>query len=198
MALGVNNGTPTLVIRWIAQSKFPKQVPPLVLKLSPRDAHWFDGAQRAYLSSIKGISTSRSFAMHFAEVCRECCARLRMGKETSQLRMMAIAAGFALNHSLGQECFSPERHQALRIKVAGVKGPQPHRLFWSLACRFSRGAEDHASRYRAAGSRQTMSGPPNLATARSNVTTCPPFRAWRVSCLEPATPGLEGRQPPFV
>jgi len=43
-----------------------------------------------------------------------------------QLRMMPIAPGLPAQHRASQQCFAPERNQALRIKVLRMDRPESH------------------------------------------------------------------------
>jgi hypothetical protein len=50
------------------------------------------------------------------------CVRL----EALQLRMVPIAAGLPAQYRASQQCFAPQRNQALRIKVLRVDRPESH------------------------------------------------------------------------
>jgi hypothetical protein len=46
--------------------------------------------------------------------------------EAKKLGMMAIAPGLAPQNGAGQQRFTPQGNEALRIEVPGMKGPESH------------------------------------------------------------------------
>src|SRR5581483_10074201 len=71
-----------------------------------------------------------------------------MGAEARQLRMVAVAAGGALQNFLGEEGLAPGSNEAAGIEIAWVKGPEPHVRFWRRA---AWGSQGHRARPRARG-----------------------------------------------
>jgi hypothetical protein len=55
-----------------------------------------------------------------------------MCSEALQLRMVPIAPCLPTQYSPRQECFPPQRNQALRIKVLRMDGPESHVTQWCL------------------------------------------------------------------
>ena len=60
-----------------------------------------------------------------------------MCPEALQLRMVPITSCLSTQYSARQECFPPQRNQALRIKVLRMDGPESHVTQWRLTMRLS-------------------------------------------------------------
>ena len=60
-----------------------------------------------------------------------------MCPEALQLRMVPIASCSPTQYSPRQECFPPQRNQALRIKVLRMDRPESHVTQWCLTIRLS-------------------------------------------------------------
>jgi hypothetical protein len=99
---------------------------PLQVQLTLRRPQPDPPAQRTYLLAVKGISASLRLDQDQPEVCVYRCDRRGMRTKASELRVMAIALGFAPEYRASEQAFSPECHQSLGIEILGMERPEPH------------------------------------------------------------------------
>jgi hypothetical protein len=99
---------------------------PLELQLTLRRSQSDPRAQRTYLLPVKGISASLRLDQDQPEVCVYRRDRRGMRTKASELRVMAIALGFAPEYRASEQTFSPECHQSLGIEILGMECPEPH------------------------------------------------------------------------
>src|ERR1700688_1164937 len=75
--------------------------------------------------------------MNYRKIGADGATRICMCPEALQLRMVPIASCLPTQYSPRQECFPPQRNQALRIKVLRMDGPESHVTQWCLTMRLS-------------------------------------------------------------
>src|SRR5579863_1842952 len=75
--------------------------------------------------------------MNYRKICADGATRVGMCPEALQLRMAPIASCLPTQYSPRQECFPPQRNQALRIKVLGMDRPESHVTQWCLTMRLT-------------------------------------------------------------
>ena len=101
-----------------------KQVLPLVFELARGTADPKAAADRAHLAAIEGVTTRLRLPQHRSQEGVDGRAREWVCLESMELRMVAVAPGFAAQDRARQQRFSPQRHEALRIKIFGMEGPE--------------------------------------------------------------------------
>src|SRR5579863_9881445 len=83
--------------------------------------------------------------MNYRKICADGATRVGMCPEALQLRMVPIASCLPTQYSPRQECFPPQRNQALRIKVLRMDGPESHVSQWCLTDEVERRGASPAS-----------------------------------------------------
>ena len=49
-----------------------------------------------------------------------------MSAKACELRMVAVASSASAQYRAGQQCFPPQRNEALRIEIVRMNGPETH------------------------------------------------------------------------
>jgi hypothetical protein len=80
----------------------------------------------AEFSGIEVIASTHCLSEHDGQIRIDRSYRARMGAEACELGVVAISAGAATQHRLGEQRFAPERHESTRIEMTRVKGPESH------------------------------------------------------------------------
>ena len=109
--------------------EFTEQMAPLI-------AHLFTGhgdrqldADGPDFAAIEGKAARLGFAVDHMKIPGDGGDRLRMLPESSELRVVSIAASLAAQYRLRQQTLAPQGHQALRIEIFGMQGPKSHLVF---------------------------------------------------------------------
>ena len=95
-------------------------MPAFEAELTARRGHT-DGATHRYeLTRIERVATSSSLGMHGDQVAVNRGKRSRVLAKSLELGMVAIATRAAAQDFARKQSLSPERDQALRVKVLGM------------------------------------------------------------------------------
>jgi len=119
---------PATVVRGASNSQLAQQMLPLVLELPGRADDADPTANRPDLAGIERIASATRFQQNRGQVCVDRRSWRVVLPKSMQLRVAAITPGFASQHRLRQQGFSPKRHETLRIQVSRMDGPESHVL----------------------------------------------------------------------
>ena len=126
VAVGRNHITPSCKRCGTSLRKLALQVLPLELELTRADGEGLDGPDWADLGFVERITPRDSFAVDCREILIDGKARVRMRLEAFQLWVMLIAARLPTKNCSGEQCFSPQGDETLRIEIPGMQRPQTH------------------------------------------------------------------------
>lgn len=95
-------------------------MPAFVVELTARRGHPDVTTHPYELTRIERVATSSGLGMHGYQVAVNRGKRSRVLAKSLELRMVAIATRAAAQHFARKQSLSPERDQALRVKVLGM------------------------------------------------------------------------------
>jgi hypothetical protein len=121
MALPLGLGGQSLVPRRAPRGELLQEMAPFMLELSVRDEDPGSEACASELAPVERISARGGFGVDRLQIRTDGGKRRCLGRESSELWMIAIPAGGPAQHGTSQQGFAPERDQALRIEVFGVQ-----------------------------------------------------------------------------
>jgi hypothetical protein len=99
---------------------------PFVLELTARGDDPAALTQWSDLRSVEGVSALFGFLLDNRQIAADRAARCGVFLKSQELRMVAIAPRDTTQDRARQQRLAPERHQALRIEMRRVDGPDPH------------------------------------------------------------------------
>ena len=99
---------------------------PLVSQLAARGAQHDAPPAYADPGAAERVAAGRGLLEHGVQVGIDGRERPAVRAEPLELRVVAVAARAAPQHRARQQRLAPQRHQAARIEVAGMYGPEPH------------------------------------------------------------------------
>lgn len=132
MALRRGKAPPPAIVLGATHGELPQEVFPLVLELASCDDNRRDGAHGADFGPIESVAARRSFSVDGTKVRAHGVTRRGVGLEPHELRVMTVAFGRAPQHRPGEQRFAPERDEPLRIEIARMNRPQPHRRIYGI------------------------------------------------------------------
>jgi hypothetical protein len=106
--------------------EFAAQVFPFVKQLAVGFLEHNCFLAAANFRTVEGITASGCFLVHGFQECRDSGDGRRVRLKTDELRMMAVAFGFAAEDLLRQQRLAPKRDQALGVEIFRVQSPEPH------------------------------------------------------------------------
>jgi hypothetical protein len=119
-----------------ARAELGGEVQPLVFELPTCDRKLLDCANPIDFFFVEVISAANRLCVNRTKVNPNVDCRRRRPEKSRELRVIPVAARPAGKHCLGEQSFTPQRHQALWVKVFRVQRPQTHLYFCVLG-------EDH-------------------------------------------------------
>lgn len=76
--------------------------------------------------SVKRVAARCSFVGDSSEIRGDCCTRVIVQSEASELRMIAVAARFSAQHGLREEGFAPACEESRAVEMSGMERPKTH------------------------------------------------------------------------
>lgn len=115
-----------------ADPQLPTKMDPLERELPPTQGNASGGPGPPGLGGVEPVPAPSRLGVYAGQIRIDRCQRCGVRAEALELRMMPVAPGAALKNGLGEQGFTPERHQTLGVQVARVNGPDPQEP-WRLA-----------------------------------------------------------------
>lgn len=104
---------------------------PFVLELTARRDDPAALAQGSDLRSVEDVSPLFGFLLDNRQIAADGAARCRVLLKSHELRMVPIAPRDTTQDRARQQRLAPERHQAMRIEMRRVDGPDSHYRYLS-------------------------------------------------------------------
>ena len=126
MRVEFSDASPNAVELGTAHEELAQKMISLKRQLATRRPQPNAPAQWTYLLTVESIPTSVCFDQDDPKVFVYCGNWRGVRAEACELRVMAIAFGFALKYCASEQPFSPERHQSSSVKILGMECPETH------------------------------------------------------------------------